>query len=223
MRLDQAGDGTGGSACLQTIALSIDTQLCEAETASFWGNRLLYAAKDEKRREEFLEALRLEMPNPSHNFAEELLDHLYDEENSLPKLKSWFEASFKQSLTDAETQDKRKKISEQTAISNAIVSLITLKQLSWQEIFEKVSTVDILLREDPSQIYPQMDFATRDSYRHSIEKLAHNSSLSEQEVAKKAIEMSCKGYDPITSSRRLLPDRSRTSSFRKGHQLSTDH
>ena len=38
--------------------------------------------------------------------------------------------------------------------------------------FERVSVVERILQEDPAGAYAQMDFPTRDRYRHSVEQLA---------------------------------------------------
>ena len=47
-----------------------------------------------------------------------------------------------------------------------------LSALDWPAFFERVSRVERVLRRDPAGAYPQMDFATRDRYRQSVEELA---------------------------------------------------
>jgi cellobiose phosphorylase len=76
----------------------------------------------------------------------------------------------------------------QVSIGNAIVSLKTVSSLDWAEIFETLSTVEQVLKQDPDGTYPQMDFESRDYYRHEIEKLSRYYNVSETYVAKKAIE-----------------------------------
>lgn len=68
-----------------------------------------------------------------------------------------------------------------------ITSLKKVSELSWEEIFEEISPIEKFLRDDPSGIYKQMDFETRDFYRHKIEKTAKNSGLEESRIAKKAL------------------------------------
>ena len=53
-----------------------------------------------------------------------------------------------------------------------------------------MSSVEKILREDPGGIYGLMDFATRDRYRHVVERVARHAPLSESEVARKAIQLS---------------------------------
>ena len=52
-----------------------------------------------------------------------------------------------------------------------------------------MSQVDQTLRLDPAGVYGNMDFFTRDRYRHSVETISRHSRLLESEVARKAIQL----------------------------------
>ena len=52
-----------------------------------------------------------------------------------------------------------------------------------------MSVVEHALRADPAGVYPAMDFATRDYYRHAVEQIAKRGPLSEDDVARKAVEL----------------------------------
>ena len=52
-----------------------------------------------------------------------------------------------------------------------------------------MSVVEHTLHADPAGVYPAMDFATRDDYRHAVEQIAKRSRLSEDEVARQAVEL----------------------------------
>ena len=56
-----------------------------------------------------------------------------------------------------------------------------------------MSVVEQTLREDPGGVYGKMDFATRDRYRHVVEKIAKSSRHSESEVARQAIQLAREG------------------------------
>lgn len=185
---------------LRHLALDLTRRLKEGEYASFWGNRLLNVARrDKEHLSRFLEGLIRDEPNPSAHFAEELLDHLFDEETILPLVGKWIEEHLHSPLSDIIQQEQIKKAAQQIAFSNAIVSLITLSQLSWLEIFEAISPVDAVLNKDPSGIYPKMDFSTRDSYRQRVEKLAcHLPNTKESAVAAAAVELACQGQTPLS-------------------------
>ena len=51
-----------------------------------------------------------------------------------------------------------------------------------------------------------MDFATRDSYRHVVERISKSCDLSETEVAQKAIELTQqnKNDDPGSKEKNML-------------------
>ncbi len=78
---------------------------------------------------------------------------------------------------------------DQVSISNSINSLRFLDGMDWHEFVEGVSVVESILRTDPADVYSRMDFATRDRYRHAVEKLAKFSGQKEEQVAQKAIEL----------------------------------
>ena len=64
-------------------------------------------------------------------------------------------------------------------MSNSIGSLRFLGAMDWREFVETLSVVEQTLREDPGGVYGKMDFATRDRYRHVVEKIAKSSRRSE--------------------------------------------
>lgn len=184
---------------VQYLAIHIDRRLCEGELASFWGNRLLNVAKREPDRiETFLKMLSQEQPNPSPHFAEELLDHLFDEELALPLVRKWLEEKFGENISEVVHREQIGKTVEQIAISNVIVSLINLSQLSWREIFSVVSPVDAIFNTDPAEAYAKMDFTTQDAYRHSVEVVARGSKKSEREIAWETLQLAYKGQDEVT-------------------------
>lgn len=186
--------------CLNDLALDIDRRLREGERALLWGNRLLNVSRREPERlNDFLENLEEEEKHPSAHFAEELIDHLYDEDKIIPPVKKWLEARLKNDISEVIKMEQLQKTAEQIALSNAIVSLITLSQLSWREIFELISSIDKILGRDPIGIYSSMDFNSRDSYRHAIEVLAKGSKYREGEVASLALQMAESGKDTVTS------------------------
>ncbi|MBA2238826.1 MAG: cyclic beta 1-2 glucan synthetase [Lysobacter sp.] len=78
---------------------------------------------------------------------------------------------------------------DQVSVSNSIGSLRFLSSMDWREFVETMSVVDRSLRADPPGIYPLMDFATRDRYRHMVEQIARRGRLLESEVADKALEL----------------------------------
>ena len=75
------------------------------------------------------------------------------------------------------------------SVSNCITSLRFISDFDWADFVESVSRLEEALNEDPAGIYPLMDFATRDRYRHVVEKLAKSSCCIETHVARQAVSL----------------------------------
>ena len=176
--------------CLHALALQIDKNLKETELATYWGNRLLSASRHEPEVvPKLLQNLEQEQAAPSPHFAEEVLDHLYDEEKVIPLVKDWLEMHFNSPLEEIIVKEQLQKTHEEVGFASAIVSLITLSQLTWAGIFEKLSFVDAILTHDPIDAYSTMSFTTRDTYRHAIENLSRHSQLSETDIAQRVVDL----------------------------------
>ena len=79
-------------------------------------------------------------------------------------------------------------LANDTIVANCFLSLRLLSATDWKDFFEQTSRVEQILRDDPAQIYADMDFDTRNSYRSVIEELARHSNFSEEQVALAAVE-----------------------------------
>ena len=82
-------------------------------------------------------------------------------------------------------------------ISRAIVNLGVIHSITWRDFFDQTSQVEAILKDDPGEIYAQMDFDTRDRYRKTIEELAAGSKQPETEVAQQAINLSRTSKDDL--------------------------
>jgi cellobiose phosphorylase len=89
-------------------------------------------------------------------------------------------------LRQAESQNQA---ADQVTVSHSITSLRFFGAMDWREFVETMSAVDQTLRNDPAGVYGDMDFFTRDRYRHCIEKLSRHSSMSEHDIARKVVEL----------------------------------
>ncbi|MEP6849049.1 MAG: glucoamylase family protein [Acidobacteriota bacterium] len=77
----------------------------------------------------------------------------------------------------------------QVSVANIITSMRLLSTLDWRDFFENASRVDRVLRNDPAKAYGEMDFATRDTYRRQIERIAKRTRIDEITVARRAVEL----------------------------------
>jgi cyclic beta-1,2-glucan synthetase len=90
--------------------------------------------------------------------------------------------------------------SVEIAVAACIQSLRQLDIADWRVFFESVSAVEAALRADPTGVYREMDFDSRDRYRRVIEELARWSDLPEAEVARAAVALA--GESPTDDERR---------------------
>ncbi len=93
-------------------------------------------------------------------------------------------------------------------VRNVITSMRFISGFDWARFVESVSHVDEALRVHPG--FAEMDFATRDRYRHGVEELARAAGLAEVEVARRAVSMAdvprpAEDADPAATARRLDP------------------
>ena len=92
------------------------------------------------------------------------------------------------SAEEATSRSTRRLALTQVGMANSITSLRTIAQMDWRTFVEGQSRVEKVLREDPSGFYARMTFATRDRYRHVVERVAKRTSRPEEEVARRAVE-----------------------------------
>ncbi len=92
-------------------------------------------------------------------------------------------------------REHNRQAAAQVSVSNIITSMRLLSTLDWRDFFESVSRVDRVLREDPAGAYRGMDFATRDCYRHHVERIARRTRADEISVAQRVVEFSEKHAD----------------------------
>jgi cyclic beta-1,2-glucan synthetase len=205
---------------LRNLSLQVDRRFREGEVADFWANRLLVTARrDPNQLFTILSELTNEHPNPSAYFASQLTGHLYDEQTALVPAKSWLERSLHSGLGEITLEEQGQQASIQISIGNAISSLRHLSLMDWREIFEQISSVEQILRKDPSGNYSGMDFETRDRYRQAVEDIARGAVVTEESVASLVVELAEKvdrrvdnmherhvGYYLIDEGRRDLID-----------------
>ncbi|MBN1445162.1 MAG: cyclic beta 1-2 glucan synthetase [Candidatus Omnitrophica bacterium] len=91
--------------------------------------------------------------------------------------------------------ENRQQAANQVSVENSISSMRFTEEMDWHVFIENVSIAERVLREDFSDAYARMDFASRDKYRHVIEKTARSSGRDEVEIARMAVGMTRQGED----------------------------
>ncbi len=89
---------------------------------------------------------------------------------------------------DAVRSEHQRQATDQVSTGNLVTSLRFCATLDWSRFVEMVSPVEEVLRRDPAGVYPRMDFASRDRYRHAVEDLAEPTGEAQLRVALRTVE-----------------------------------
>ncbi|TAM38518.1 MAG: cyclic beta 1-2 glucan synthetase [Rhodanobacter sp.] len=125
-------------------------------------------------------------------FVAEMARRLQGQSPALALPLSWIEQRLSesgQSIEHLVQLEAQQQAAAQVTVSNSIGSLRALTAIDWRDFVERASLVEQQLREDPAGVYGAMDFATRDRYRHAVERLARQHRLDETHVAAASVEL----------------------------------
>ena len=178
---------------LRRVGARMAASALDRDRADTWADQMMEtAARDPKSLILVIADMARSNPPMASSFVAELARRLQGQGPALALPLTWIEQRLSESglaieqLVQSETQ---KQASAQVSIANSIGSLRFLGAMDWREFVETMSGVERKLREDPGGVYGTMDFATRDRYRHAVEKIARASPLSEGEVANRAMQL----------------------------------
>ncbi len=128
----------------------------------------------------------------SSSFVAEFSHRLSRQSPVMHWVRNWLEqrlAEQGESIEQLVHVESQLQAADQVSVSHSINSLRFLSGLDWREFVETMSGVDHALRRDPADIYSQMDFSTRDRYRHAVETIASEANTEELAVAEAAIRL----------------------------------
>ncbi|MGV3708208.1 MAG: GH36-type glycosyl hydrolase domain-containing protein [Gemmatimonas sp.] len=78
-------------------------------------------------------------------------------------------------------------------MANSITSLRAIGGRDWRQLVERQSTMEQTLRRDPAGVHAHMTFATRDRYRHVVERISKRTGHDEARVAEWVVELAAEG------------------------------
>lgn len=176
---------------LRRVSVNITWARLHATKAQGWADAMIETTEsDPKNLILVIADMARSKPLLVSPFVAELARRLQGHGPSLALPLSWIEERLAESsmtiqqMVLAETQQQA---ADQVSISNSIGSLRFLGATDWRVFVETMSAVEKVLLTDLGDVYRNMDFATRDSYRHVIDRLAKKIRLSEEDVARAAI------------------------------------
>jgi cyclic beta-1,2-glucan synthetase len=182
---------------LRRVGARIAADRADRNRADHWADQMTEIAdKDPKSLILVIADMARSRPPMVGAFVAECARRLQGKGPALALPLTWIEQRLSESGLTIEQlvqSENQQQAADQVSISNSIGSLRFLGAMDWREFVETMSVVERTLREDPGGVYGKMDFATRDRYRHVVEKIAKSSRLSESEVARSAIDLSDAG------------------------------
>ncbi|MBN2260079.1 MAG: glycosyl transferase [Clostridiales bacterium] len=184
-----------------TLAVIEKIAVVTKEIHTFQLGKLSAQAIDSENPENTLKAVSEILENTadlSPVFIESLVRKLNNDQQKFFSTFDYLETKLKEFNTNIEKTIEFSHISQSSSnifIGNLFTSLNKISMLNWHKIFEDVSVVENMLKDDPSGIYNQMDFHSRNYYRKKLEKLAEKYGISETKIAMTSLKLSNNNID----------------------------
>lgn len=124
----------------------------------------------------------------SEALAVQLVHRLRDQDPRITPALTWLDQRLAIQDTTAETVVRnvhRRQGASNVTVRNIITSLRLISDIDWQQLFERLSLVDVVFAADGP--FETMDPPTRTLYRSAVEELARGSKRTELEIAGAAV------------------------------------
>jgi cyclic beta-1,2-glucan synthetase len=182
---------------LRRLAARIVAAREQRDAANTLADRLLEQIGQPPRELISFVSKRVREPDPA--FVVQLTQRLHDQDPGIAQVLDWLDQQLVrkgQSTGQIVQLEHQRQAATQVTVANIIISMRLLSTLDWREFFESVSLIDPLLSSDPAGAYALMDFATRDHYRHVIERLSRRTGIAELDIAGRALQLAQRAQQP---------------------------
>lgn len=166
----------------------------DRDKADAWAQRL--AAEHEAGGPFVLRLSELVAREPaalrSDAFLVRLMQILRDHGEEAVHAIEWLEQAVEEygaSVADVLRREHQRQAASQVSVGNCVTSLRVLSSIDWSVFFDRTSLVEAILADDPGGVYALQDFATKDRYRRTVERLARRSRYDELTVARRAVDL----------------------------------
>jgi cellobiose phosphorylase len=184
---------------LRRVAVRVAAGRADRDLAVSWARRLTEILRQDPKNLILVMAdMARSLPPMTTPFVSELARRLQGRGAALALPLTWIEQHLAESGLSIEQlvrSGNQRQAADQVSISNSIGSLRLLSTMDWREFVEGMSLVEEVLREDPGGAYPRMEFASRDNYRHVVERVAKTGGLPEEMVARHALDLARDGAE----------------------------
>jgi len=189
---------------LRRLATQIVRWRSEKDEADHFADKLLELTATQGYDPVSLVADRFERWDRIHRaFTVQLMQRLRDQDTSITPVFDWIEKQLQRqgnSIEHLMHGEHQRQAAAQVTVGNIITSMRLLSTLDWRDFFEKVSLIEPILGQDPTGSYANMEFASRDRYRHVIEKISKRTNVPEVEIAKATVDLARKSASGDSSS-----------------------
>ena len=159
---------------LRRVGVRVAEGRLDRNLADTWADQMTAMAESDPKSLVLVVAdMARSSPPMTTPFVSELVRRLQGQSSALALPLTWIEQQLAESAQTIEQlvqAGNQQQAADQVTVSNSIGSLRFLGEMDWREFVETMSVADHTLRKDPAGVYPAMDFATRDRYRHVIER-----------------------------------------------------
>lgn len=81
------------------------------------------------------------------------------------------------------------------SLGYGISSIRSISTMNWTRVFNEISLVERVLKEDPLQVYDNMEESSKAYYKYNTQKLAEKFKVQEVLISKKALEFAKEEWD----------------------------
>src|SRR5438105_2158851 len=181
---------------LRRLTTRMASSRSERDEADRLADRILEAAQ--RQPQDVVSLLPRTRKKLGRAFVVQLIQRLRDQDPAVMPVLEWLDQQLAKqglSLEKIVHEEHHRQAAAQVTVGNIITSMRLLSTLDWKEFFEKVSRIDPELAKDPAGVYARMDFATRDRYRHVIERISKRTKTSELEIARVTLELAREAHE----------------------------
>jgi cyclic beta-1,2-glucan synthetase len=184
---------------LRRLAITIARARAERDEADKLADKLLeLAARQPANVMSLLNERIGKQEQVPQTFLVQLVQRLREQHPSVMPVMDWVEKQLTKQGTNVEQMihlEHQRQAEAQVTVGNIITSMRLLSTLDWNDFFEQVSLIEPLLGQDPAGVYSRMEFASRDRYRHVIERISKRTRANELEIAKTAVGLAAQTKD----------------------------
>ncbi|HSL55546.1 MAG TPA: glucoamylase family protein [Pyrinomonadaceae bacterium] len=192
---------------LRRLALAIARARAERDEADKLADKLLELASLQPANVmSFLNERLGKQEDLPHAFLVQLVQRLREQHPSVRPVMDWVEKDVAKQNTTVEQiihSEHQRQAAAQVTVGNIITSMRLLSTLDWNDFFEKVSLIERLLGNDPAGVYARMEFASRDRYRHVIERISKRTRTNELDIGQAVIDLAAHADENARAQRHV--------------------